>query len=110
MKSALFAALFLLLSTMAAQAQTNPPAQASATPDQSWILKEFPNATDIRWHEEKNGQIEFEFINERKETKVWFDKTGQALKTEVEKGDKCPQKGKCCGKKKCRDDDDDDRK
>lgn len=108
MKSALFVSMFLLLTSMALQAQTNPQTPASSTPDKSWVLKEFPNATDIRWHEEKNGHVEFEFVNDRKETTMCFDKTGQVLKTKEECGKKCSKKGNCC--KKESEDDDKDRK
>lgn len=103
MKSAIIASFFLLLGSIAVQAQTTPSTSTSNGPDKSWVLKDYPNATDISWHKEKNGQIEFEFINEQKETKVWYNDAGQVVKTKVE-----ADKKKLHRKKESEGDDDDD--
>lgn len=84
MKSAIIASFFLLLGSIAVQAQTTPSTSTSNGPDKIWVLKDYPNATDISWHKRKNGQIEFEFINQQKETKVWYNDAGQVVKTKVE--------------------------
>ena len=107
MKSAIIASFFLLLGSIAVQAQTTPSTSTSNGPDKSWVLKDYPNATDISWHKEKNGQIEFEFINDRKETKVWYNDAGQVLKTKVEPIEKSHKEDKH-GKKELEDEDDAD--
>ena len=107
MKSAIIVSFFLLLGSTALQAQTTPSTSTSNAPDKSWVLKDYPNATDISWHKEKNGQIEFEFINDRKKTKVWYNDAGQVLKTKVEAAEKCDKKDSN-GKKESEGDDDDD--
>lgn len=110
MKSHIIVSFFLLLGSMAfSQAQTTPSTSTSNVPDKNWVLKDYPNATGINWHREKNGQIEFEFINDQKETKVWYNDAGQVLKTKVEAAEKSRKKD-AHRKKESEEDDDDDRR
>lgn len=109
MKSHIIVSLFLFFGSAALQAQTTPSPSNSNAPDKNWVLKDYPNATDINWHREKNGQIEFEFINDQKETKVWYNDAGQVLKTKVEAAEKSRKKDSL-RKKESEEDDDDDRR
>ncbi|MCC7466173.1 MAG: hypothetical protein IT261_07895 [Saprospiraceae bacterium] len=108
MKITLIVSIAFLLGSLALQAQNIPSSNVSNTPDKTWVLKDYPGATNIKWHQEKNGQIEFEFVNEQKETKVWFDGTGKVLRTKTEAEEKESHKASGRGKKEEEDEDDDD--
>lgn len=104
MKNFMLVSLMLLIGILAASAQSPTPTNASPTPDKTWVLKTYPNATFIKWHREKSGQYEFEFMDGTKETNVWFNAAGEIVKTKIETDDDDRSTGTARREKK--DDDD----
>ncbi len=92
MKNIILAFAIFFLGSMTTQAQNPTPSSGANQPGKSWVLKLYPHATDISWHKEKTGTIEFEFNNGQTETKVWFNAAGEVVKTKVETEDDDRQK------------------
>ncbi|MBP6184345.1 MAG: hypothetical protein KA479_05345 [Saprospiraceae bacterium] len=93
MKNFMLVFLMMLIGILAASAQAPTPTTGSPTPDKTWVLKTYPNATSNKWHREKSGQYEFEFMDGTKETKVWFNAAGAIVKTKIETDDDDRSKG-----------------
>lgn len=93
MKNFMFVSLLLFIGNLAASAQAPAHTNTSPTPDKTWVLKTYPNATSIKWHREKSGQYEFEFMDGTKEINVWFNVAGEIVKTKIETDDDDRSKG-----------------
>ena len=76
----------ILLGGWHVTAQTPPTTTPIVQPDESWVLKDYPQAKNIRWHhEKKEAMYECEFMDQGREKKIYFDYTGQQIRTRKER-------------------------
>lgn len=81
MKSLKIAAL-ILFTTMTVNAQDVKNEEISKNL-KSQFEKEYPNATEIEW-EKENNLFNVEFDIDEKEQEIWYDDSGNIIKTEHE--------------------------
>lgn len=99
----------ILLGGWHVTAQTAPTATPVVQPDERWVLKDYPQATNIRWHQEKKEALyECEFMDQGQERKIYFDYTGQPIRLRKEKKERMHRPEPTRRKDHSRDDDDAD--